>query len=103
MLAGMASSSLTTLKDERHSTQQSVVEMIGEALAGMEVSLQKAVTEAKTQVDGAGDMKTQREAALAEKLAALATLKEATAGSKQVLEEDEKAVQAAKMALGEAV
>merc|ERR1719343_372675 len=78
----MASSSLTTFAEERHASQASVVEMIGEALAGIEAGYQKAVAEAKTDVDGIGDMKAQREAALTEKEAALKGLSEATAGSK---------------------
>ena len=60
MLVGMASSCLTSFAEERRSSQAPVVEMIGEARQGIEAGYQKAVAEAKAQLDGIGDMKMLR-------------------------------------------
>eukprot|EP00927_Polykrikos_kofoidii_P026840 TRINITY_DN23831_c0_g1_i1.p1 TRINITY_DN23831_c0_g1~~TRINITY_DN23831_c0_g1_i1.p1 ORF type:complete len:437 (+),score=108.52 TRINITY_DN23831_c0_g1_i1:216-1526(+) len=66
MLRSVAGASLAVKSAERHPHEESVVEMIGEALAGIEADLDKASTEAELRLESCRAAKAARDADLAE-------------------------------------
>merc|ERR1719181_720255 len=91
MLSMMATSSLMTYADVRHSYQAKVVEMVGEALTGMETAMTSELETAKTELGNSAGEKAGRAAALAEAEAKYKELQEATQAKKAGLEEAETA------------
>jgi len=116
MLAGMSQHCLLTGKDERHAYQNSVIDMVSEALVGIQASMTQAVKDADAIVTGADALKQQRastleaakatvtalEASLAEKKAKLDTDKESMVASVAALKEAESAQTQGDLDLSEA-
>jgi len=105
MLVDTLENSLGIAADERHQLQTSLVEMAGTTLDGIHESLQKALADAHTKVDGAEADKTVRENAVAEaqaslsaKSAAIAEREEALTAATVAVDEADKALRAAEAA-----
>lgn len=102
MLAGMADHCLLTGKDERHEYQNSVIDMVKEALLGIQAALTQAVKDADAIVTGADALKLQRDAALETAKAAVVAMEAGLADKKAKLANDKEAMVAAVAALKEA-
>jgi len=102
MLTGMSAHSLLTGKDERHEYQNSVIDMVSEALLGIQAELTKAVKDADVIVTGADALKQQRDAALETAKAAVVALEADLVAKKEKLGSDKETMVAAVAALKEA-
>jgi hypothetical protein len=102
MLAGMSGHCLLTGKDERHEYQKSVIDMVNEALLGIQAALSQAVKDADAVVTGADALKQQRDAALETAKAAVVAMEADLADKKGKLASDKEAMVAAVASLKEA-
>jgi hypothetical protein len=102
MLAGMADHCLLEGKDERHAYQRSVIEMVSEALLGIQAALSQEVKEADAIVTGADALKQQRDTALETAKAAVVALEADLVDKKAKLVSDKEAMVAAVASLKEA-
>jgi chromosome segregation ATPase len=102
MLSGLVASSLGTYADVRHEFQAKAVNMIGEALEGLEAGIQKNIEAAQTKVDGGEEEKASRAATKTAAEEALATLEADVAAKKEALKAAEEAAKAGKDALKKA-
>jgi len=102
MLAGMTEHCLLTDKDERHEYQKSVIDMVSEALLGIQAALSQAVKDADAIVTGADALKQQRDAALETAKAALVAMEADLTDKKAKLASDKEAMVAAVASLKEA-
>lgn len=102
MLAGMVEHCLSTGKDERHEYQKSVIDMVNEALLGIQAALSQAVKDADAIVTGADALKLQRDAALETARAAVVAMEADLADKKAKLASDKEAMVAAVASLKEA-
>lgn len=95
LLANAVQDSLGVMKDERHACQSSCVQMIGEALAGLEKARQGAIDEVQGKINGAEAEMSSRTAA---KTAAETALNDLVAGgdaAKAALDADTNAAKSA--------
>lgn len=99
MLANVLGKCLTVPKDQRHAVQEAVVETVGETLMGIMRSLEKAVADAQSKVDGSDADKANREAARAELEPRVEALREAVVEAKARLASDTEAAKNADAAL----
>mmetsp|Transcript_49775 Transcript_49775/g.115521 ORF Transcript_49775/g.115521 Transcript_49775/m.115521 type:complete len:428 (+) Transcript_49775:52-1335(+) len=102
MLQGMVVTALSVPVEERHRFQATVVEMIGEAFRTLEEGLVAAVAELQSKVDGCGEDKVAREAALVAAEQDLAGLKEASNKQQAALQVEQAALTVAQKELAAA-
>lgn len=102
MLGGMLGQALGTYKEERHAYQNSVVDMVAEALSVVEKDMVQEVGNTQAKVDGAEGDKTARQQAKVAAEAALEAAKEVVPGKKTAVTEAREAEQKARAQLGEA-
>lgn len=102
MLAGMSEHCLLTGKDKRHQYQKSVIDMVSEALLGIQASLSQAVKDADAIVTGADALKQQRADALETANAGVVAMEVDLADKKAKLVSDKEAMVAAVASLKEA-
>jgi len=95
MLAGMAEHCLLTGKDERHQYQNNVIDMLSEALTGIEVALSQAVKDADAIVIGADALKQQRNDTLESSKTCVVALEADLVDKKAKLETDKQTMVAA--------
>jgi len=93
--------SLTTMKAERHAIQTKVVEMIAEALAGVEMQFTKKIETYQEQVDGADASKATLDKEEQDAAEEFEKLKAATAAADEAAAADAKLVKEAEAALAE--
>jgi len=102
MLAGMSEHCLLTSKDERHEYQNSVIDMVSEALLGIQSALSQGVKDADAIVTGADALKQERDATLERAKAAVVALETDLAAKKEKLASDKEIMVAAVASLKEA-
>lgn len=102
MLTGMAEHCLLTGKDERHQYQNNVIDMLSEALSGIEAALSQAVKDADAIVTGADALRQQRDNTLESSKASVSALEADLVDKKAKLETDKQAMVAAVAELKEA-
>merc|ERR1719476_836873 len=102
MLCNVLGRSLSAPKDQRHELQELVVDMVGETMASIGESLEKAVTDAQAKIDGADADKAAREAAKTEAESQVEALRAAVEEKKSQTVKDAEAVTNARAALTEA-
>lgn len=102
MLAGLVPTSLGVYKGDRHVLQQRAVEMIEEALGGMEARLKSNVDEAKIPVDRAAQDKEERAAAQQAAEDSLTELATKVAEARSAVDASTKAIKSATAAVAAA-
>jgi hypothetical protein len=102
MLAGMADHCLLEDKESRHEYQRSVIDMVSEALLGIQAALSEEVKKADAIVTGADSLKHQRDAALETAKAAVVAMEADLVDKKAKLVSDKEAMVAAVASLKEA-
>lgn len=102
MLTSMAEGALRTCKDERHKYQESVVDMVGGVLNGVEVEAKSRIEQTKEKLEGMGETRLQREATSQSAGAEVDSKRAATQEQKHALAADAEAFKAAKESLSAA-
>lgn len=102
MLSSMAEGALRTCKDERHKYQESVVDMIAGILSGVEVEAKKKIEQIKEKIEGMGETRLQREAAVQSADGEVNSKRASTQEHKHALAADAEAFKAAKESLSAA-
>jgi len=99
MLEGMASLALSTAKNERHSFQAAVADMVGDLLKTVEARAEDAVKELQPKVDGCETDRVTRQEALASAKSKLESCKEAFSKQEAALQAAAEAMAASKKSL----
>uniref|UniRef100_A0A7S0AIS4 Uncharacterized protein n=1 Tax=Pyrodinium bahamense TaxID=73915 RepID=A0A7S0AIS4_9DINO len=102
MLEAMATSALSSAKEERHPFQAKVADMVGEVLDSIESQAKDVVAELQGKVDGCSDDKVCRQAALSAAEQSIAVLKDATSKQATTLDTESAALEAAQKELAAA-
>lgn len=98
MLVNMVGSSLTILASERHSYQNTAVQMVGETVASVQLQMQNAVAQSQATVDNSDREKATRDATLESATTSLASLEEKATAAKADVDDARTAVADAKAA-----
>lgn len=102
MLTSMAEGALRTCKDERHKYQESVVDMIGGVLNGVEAEAKSRIEQTKEKLEAMGETRLQREAAAQSAGAEVDSKRVVTQEQKHALAADAEAFKAARESLSAA-
>lgn len=102
MLVSLVPASLRVYRDERHDFQHRAVQMVEEALHGIEAHLKSDVEEARVPVEKASQDKSERAAALQAAEASLVKLSARVVDARAAVDSSAAAVKAAKTALAAA-
>jgi len=102
MLINMVGSSLTIHAAERHSYQNTAVQMLGETVAAVQSQMQNAVAQSQATVDNSDREKATRDTAFERATANLASLEEKAVAAKADVDNGKTAVADAKAALASA-
>eukprot|EP00440_Ansanella_granifera_P055390 gb/GFBE01060046.1/.p1 GENE.gb/GFBE01060046.1/~~gb/GFBE01060046.1/.p1 ORF type:complete len:384 (+),score=139.63 gb/GFBE01060046.1/:1-1152(+) len=96
MLSAMTESALRSCKEERHKYQESVVDMIGTVLAGIEADCGKTIAALKERLAGTDQTRAERESAVKSAQDDLEQKKATTNQNKHALADDAQAFKTAK-------
>lgn len=102
MLSAMADAAFNSCKGDRHKYQEGVIDMIGDVLCVAAAETQKNLEQLQEKLEGMGELRLQREAAVQSAQAEVDAKQASSRVSKFALAEDAKAFAAAKEGLSAA-